>query len=263
MIPKVIHYCWFGRNPKPEIVLHCIESWKKYCPDYEIIEWNEDNFNVNQHPFMKAAYDAKKWAYVADVARLIVVYENGGVYLDTDVELYRSLNQHLCYDGFFSFESLTYINSGLGFGGIPRNPIIGAMLDSYNMLTFGQGKPEACPKVNTSAIMAVCPELERNGNKTQVINNNIFYSAADYSMFAKHLYMMSWIDGTKHEKGKRKRSKFSMKAQSFFQTPEKIQFMEKHFGGKGLKIYTFFAYDFFDCGIWYFCKRALNKLKSN
>ena len=126
---------------------------------------------------------------------------------------------------------------------------------------FGQGKMEACPKVNTSAILTACPRLERNGNKTQIINNNIFLSTADYSAFAKHLYMMSWIDGVKYEKEQRKRSNLSVNLQRFFQTPKKIQFMEKHFGEKGLKLYIFFAYDFFDCGIWYFCKRALNRIK--
>lgn len=77
MIPKVIHYCWFGRNPKPELVKNCIASWKKFCPDYEIIEWNEDNFDVNVCKYTCDAYCAKKWAFVSDLARLKVVFENG------------------------------------------------------------------------------------------------------------------------------------------------------------------------------------------
>ena len=86
-IPKVIHYCWFGGNPKSEIILKCISSWKKFCPEYQIVEWNEQNFDVNAIPFMRDAYRAKKWAFVSDVARLKILYEHGGIYMDTDVEL--------------------------------------------------------------------------------------------------------------------------------------------------------------------------------
>ncbi len=79
MIPKIIHYCWFGRNPKPDIVIKCIDSWKKHCPDYEIIEWNEDNFDVNMIPYTKEAYKNKKWAFVSDYARLWVINNRGGI----------------------------------------------------------------------------------------------------------------------------------------------------------------------------------------
>lgn len=78
MIPKTIHYCWFGGNPKPELVCRCIESWKRFCPDYEIIEWNENNFDVNCIPYVRDAYAVKKWAFVSDYARLKVVFERGG-----------------------------------------------------------------------------------------------------------------------------------------------------------------------------------------
>lgn len=78
MIPKVIHYCWFGRNPKTEIIEKCIASWRKYCPDWEIIEWNEDNYDVEKVPFVKEAYEAKKWAFVSDYARLDILYNHGG-----------------------------------------------------------------------------------------------------------------------------------------------------------------------------------------
>ena len=90
MIPKKIHYCWFGRNEKPKAVQKCIASWKKYCPDYEIIEWNEDNFDVQQNPYIKYCYDNKKWAFLSDLVRLLVVCEHGGIYFDTDVELVRN-----------------------------------------------------------------------------------------------------------------------------------------------------------------------------
>lgn len=77
MIPKTIHYCWFGGNPKPELVCRCIDSWRRFCPDYEIIEWNENNFDVNCIPYVRDAYAAKKWAFVSDYARLKVVFERG------------------------------------------------------------------------------------------------------------------------------------------------------------------------------------------
>lgn len=78
MIPKIIHYCWFGGNEKPDIIKKCIESWKKFCPDWEIKEWNETNFDVNAVPYMKEAYEMKKWAFVSDIARLLIVYQSGG-----------------------------------------------------------------------------------------------------------------------------------------------------------------------------------------
>ena len=132
MIPKIIHYCWFGGQPKPEIVLKCIGSWKKYCPDWKIIEWNESNFDVSQHPYMKEAYKIKKWAFVCDVARLLLVYNYGGVYLDTDVELHASLNKLLPENAFFIFESDIYINTGLGFGCEKEHKSVGAMLRYYD-----------------------------------------------------------------------------------------------------------------------------------
>ena len=95
MIPKVIHYCWFGGNPLPEEAKRCIESWKKYCPDYKIIEWNENNYDVNSNEYMKSAYKEKKWAFVSDYARIDVVYKYGGIYMDTDVELVKGLDNLL------------------------------------------------------------------------------------------------------------------------------------------------------------------------
>ena len=105
MIPKIIHYCWFGRNPKPKLAEKCIKSWKKYCPEYEIIEWNEDNYDLSSAPlYVRQAYEAKRWAFVTDYIRLQVIYENGGIYLDTDVELRKSLDPLLVHQAYFGFE---------------------------------------------------------------------------------------------------------------------------------------------------------------
>lgn len=92
MIPKIIHYCWFGGNPLPEKEQKCIASWRTYCPDYEIIEWNENNFDINQNMYIKQAADEKRWAFVSDFARLDIIYRLGGIYLDTDVEIIRNLH---------------------------------------------------------------------------------------------------------------------------------------------------------------------------
>ena len=106
MIPKKIHYIWFGKGEKNERIKTCIESWKKYLPDYEIIEWTEDNFDININDFAKLAYDNKKWAYVSDVARLWILYNEGGIYMDTDVELYKPLDEFLNEEGFIGFEDI-------------------------------------------------------------------------------------------------------------------------------------------------------------
>lgn len=104
MIPKKVHYFWFGRNPKPPIAEFCIASWKKLLPDFEIIEWNEDNFDYTQNTFAREAYEQKKWAFVSDYARAKVLYEEGGFYMDTDMELKNSLGDFIDYKAICGFE---------------------------------------------------------------------------------------------------------------------------------------------------------------
>ena len=100
MIPKVIHYCWFGKGEYPEVFQKCKDSWKKYCSDYQIIEWNESNFDVNEIPYVREAYKAKKWAFVVDYVRMYVLYTHGGIYLETDTEVIKPLDGLLENDGF-------------------------------------------------------------------------------------------------------------------------------------------------------------------
>jgi len=135
MIPKKIHYIWFGKGEKNERIKKCIESWKKYLPDYEIIEWNEDNFNVNFNDFTKKAYDNKKWAYVSDVARLWILYNEGGIYMDTDVEVYKPLDEFLNEKGFIGFEDTHYLSTAT-IGVEKENPVIKYLLDYYNCIDF-------------------------------------------------------------------------------------------------------------------------------
>lgn len=126
---KVIHYCWFGGNPKPALIKKCMKSWKKYCPDYEIKEWNESNFDVNCCDYVKEAYKAKKWAFVSDYCRFYVLYNYGGIYLDTDVELLKPIDsiESACV----GFESEKLVASGLVRAAKKHDKICGLMLKSY------------------------------------------------------------------------------------------------------------------------------------
>jgi hypothetical protein len=105
MIPKIIHYCWFGRGEMPELAIKCIESWKKYCPDYELKLWNEDNFDLNRYSYAKEAYENRKFAFVTDVVRLYALYNEGGIYMDTDVEVLKPLDNLLILSAFSGYES--------------------------------------------------------------------------------------------------------------------------------------------------------------
>ena len=135
-IPKTIHYCWLGRNSKPKSVLKCIESWKKYCPDYEIIEWNEDNLDISSHLYSKQAYDAKSWAFATDYFRLWIVYTYGGIYLDTDVQIIKSLDPLLKNKAFMGFESEEQIASGLGFGAEAGSAFLAENMKIYESLEY-------------------------------------------------------------------------------------------------------------------------------
>lgn len=142
MIPKIIHYCWFGKNPLPPLAIKCIESWKKYLPDYEIKEWNEDNFNVNIIPYTAEAYQAKKYAFVSDYARFWILYNYGGIYFDTDVELIKPIYDIINKGPFWGCEgSSCNINTigiapGLGIGSYKKHPVYKSILDYYKTLHF-------------------------------------------------------------------------------------------------------------------------------
>lgn len=131
MIPKIIHFCWFGNNPKPDIIIKCINSWKKYCPDYEIIEWNESNFDINSNQYVKEAYENKKWAFVSDCVRLYALFTFGGVYLDTDCELLKNIDCFLLHNGVVTgYQEDVSIPAAIIFSN-KNNEWIKAMLDYY------------------------------------------------------------------------------------------------------------------------------------
>lgn len=156
MIPKRIHYCWFGRGEKPKLAKKCINSWKRLCPDYEMIEWNEDNFDLDYNEYTRYCYDQKKWAFLSDYVRLVVVAEQGGIYFDTDVELLKRPDELLQSEAFYGFENEYNVNTGEGFGSEAHHPTILAMKAKYDEI-----KPDAdgaypmivCPALNTQALL--------------------------------------------------------------------------------------------------------------
>ena len=163
-IPKVIHYCWFGKGKMPPIAEKCIKSWKKYCPDYEIICWNEENFDITQNRYMREAYEAGKWAFVSDFARLRIIYDHGGIYLDTDVEIIKPLEPLLEGSGFMGFDEKGIVGTGLGFAAEAGNEIVGAFLKDYDDLPFvlpdGSFDLTPCPDRNTKALISLGMDVE-------------------------------------------------------------------------------------------------------
>lgn len=151
MIPKIIHYCWFGGNPLPQLALDCIASWKKFFPEYEIIQWDESNFDVNMIPYTAEAYRQKKYAFVSDYARFWIIYNYGGLYFDTDVEVIRPMNEIITDSNYMGFEQdpdgkntpgkyapryCFGVNPGLGFGMEKGHPFAKRMLELYKSLSF-------------------------------------------------------------------------------------------------------------------------------
>ncbi len=135
MIPKKIHYCWFGNCPKPEDVLECIDSWRKLCPDYEIVEWNESNFDIHINKYCEQAYSLKKWAFVSDVARLYALSTQGGIYMDIDVEVVRSFNDLLHHSAFFGFEGTQWVATST-MAAEAGNPVLEKFMDHYAQRKF-------------------------------------------------------------------------------------------------------------------------------
>lgn len=258
MIPKIIHYCWFGNSPKPEIVKECIESWHKYCPDWQIKEWNEKNLDVMAIPYMNEAYKSKKWAFVSDVARLLVIYREGGIYLDTDVELLAPIDSWLDSDAFYAFESNRNIASGLGFGAVKRHASVEAMLKYYEKKHFivnGKPKMVPCPDGNTEALKTLYPVFKRDGTSQKFEGVKVL-SAADYLSKAVHHGAMSWVKGAE----KRKKPYRETRLKTYLRDSRVFDFLEKYCGKRTVKIYTFLAYDFLEMGITYYIKRLLKRL---
>ena len=176
MIPKKIHYCWFGGNPLPETALKCIASWRKYCPDYEIKEWNEQNYDINKICYTAQAYNAKKYAFVSDYARFDILYEYGGIYFDTDVEVIKSIDNLVEKGPFAGIESPGALNAGLGLASRQREPIFADILKSYSQSCFL--KPDGSMDL-TTVVVRVTDIFKKYGftaeNKIQTIKGITIY----------------------------------------------------------------------------------------
>lgn len=175
MIPKTIHYCWFGRGEKPALARRCIASWRAFCPDYEIIEWNEDKFDVNSNRYTREAYGQKKYAFVTDYVRLYALYHYGGIYMDTDVEVIRPLDEFLTNRAFSGFESTKYVPTGI-MASEKELPIIHKLLCDYDERRFLNEDGSVEDKTNCVYITNTMKEfgLVLDGNK-QTIKDFTFY----------------------------------------------------------------------------------------
>ena len=220
MIPKIIHYCWFGRNPLPASAKKCIDSWRRFMPDYAIKEWNEDNFDVNIIPYTRQAYEAKKYAFVSDYARFWILYHYGGLYFDTDVEVLRSFDDIVGKGSFMGLEidgtvkgSTIAINPGLGLGADKGMPIYLSFLDEFSKLSFwgidgGLNKYTMIPMITdmllqrgliVNGIIQKCCGIiiypQRFFNPYNSINGKLQITPDTYSI---HWYSATWIDPKAH-----------------------------------------------------------------
>ena len=183
-IPRIIHYCWLGGAEKPESVLRCIASWKKYCPDYQIKEWNESNLDINSNRYTQQAYEAKAWGFVPDYLRLWIVYNYGGIYLDTDVQVLRCFDSLLNNKAFIGFERDTgdsngmFVNCGQGFGAEPRNEVIAAHMALYEDLQFAlqDGSYNRTPSPHYTTSIMKQFGLDNKRNETQDLGSIVVYS---------------------------------------------------------------------------------------
>jgi len=207
-IPKKIHYCWFGGKPLPEEAKKCISSWEKYCPDYEIIEWNENNFDLKSNTYIKEAYSAKKWAFVTDYVRLFVLYNYGGVYMDTDVELVKPIDAFLRHRAFSGFESSGLIPTGI-MASEKKFELFKEFLDYYDNRHFILGNNINDMTTNVEIMTNIC---KRHGlllnNKLQNVDGFVLYPSDVFcpkdfatgkikqtvNTVAIHHFAGSWLD---------------------------------------------------------------------
>lgn len=216
MIPKKIHYCWFGRNPKPRLAEKCIASWKKHCPDYEIIEWNEDNFDINSKRYVREAYEAKKYAFVADYVRLWAMTTYGGIYMDTDVELVRSPDFILEHEAVSGFEMQTSIQTGI-MACVGGDSLFEEFLHYYDDAVFRNSDGTLNMTTNVAIITEICLKhgFVPNG-KYQVVDGLTLYPREVFSPLdtatgrmhrtkdtvAIHWFSASWISPAKRFRSK-------------------------------------------------------------
>lgn len=201
-IPKIIHYVWVGGNPKSKDIQRCMKTWKKHLKDYKIIEWNEDNFDINSNEFVKQAYEAKKWAYVSDYIRAYAIYNYGGIYLDTDVLVLDNLEDLLQNKAFVGYENAQYPFTAV-FGAEKEHPFLKSILDYYENLSFEFDENDQYKNVNTKTVSDILIEDYgcELGNKEQVLRTGIrVYKDTVLCNPSKesktiHIFTGTWLEG--------------------------------------------------------------------
>ncbi|MDY3225399.1 MAG: glycosyltransferase [Candidatus Faecousia sp.] len=180
-IPKIIHYCWFGGKPKPKLAEKCVKSWKKYCPDYEIVEWNEENFDLSAAPeYVRQAKEAGRWAFVTDYVRLCALTQRGGVYMDTDVELVKPLDPFLHHQAFAGFEHPQRIQTGL-LACEKNFPLFREFLAYYDHASFL--RPDGTPDTTTNVEILTRLCLEKS-----LVCNDRLQTVAGLTIYPKEVF---------------------------------------------------------------------------
>lgn len=180
-IPKVIHYCWFGKKPMTNLALKCLESWDKYLPDYKKVLWNEDSFDINSNQFTREAYECGKYAFVSDFVRLHALYNYGGIYMDTDVEVLKNLDLFLEYPAFSGFENPDYVPTGI-IGAVSLHPWIGRFLDYYKDRHFLRENGSMDLTANVRFMTRISEEEFgwHRGNQFQILKDDVYIFPNDY-----------------------------------------------------------------------------------
>lgn len=226
MIPKIIHYCWFGKNPKPRLAKKCIRSWKKICPNYQLMEWTENNFDISNAPqYVQDAYKEKMWAFVSDYVRFVALVKYGGIYLDTDVELVKPLDQFLHHTAFTGTEDGKYVSAGV-MGCVKGYSLFQDFCDYYNNLSFYN--PDGTKNVTTVVVM-LTEWCKAKGYKSENLYQEIqgfaiypsdyFYPFSNEDRVIKktentvsiHWFAGSWLPEERRKKKKRRELKNRLK----------------------------------------------------
>lgn len=207
-ILKIIHYCWFGKKEKPDSVKKCIDSWKKFLPDYQLVEWNEDNFNIEKLQYTKEAYVAKKYAFVSDVARIEALYQYGGIYMDTDVEVLKTFTPLLDARCILGMEEKGYVaTSFMAFE--KEHPLVKQFLNLYENISFLDKNGQIITGTNVAKLTNLLIEKGFvQENRYQELEEGIkiypkeFFSPYDYinchyniteNSYCVHHFAVSWM----------------------------------------------------------------------